>query len=121
LNLNQQMANSEDHRTIERIPFGRFGFHPQAPLFFATVSFFAFPLAIMKFPRIESTGELLAVCLAIAMWMVATLLGIKSIPDIRPDQEVAAIVRLRRVCVLQIMHLAVGAALLCLCSRLITK
>jgi hypothetical protein len=61
------------------------------------------------------------VCSAIVLWMIATLVGVKSISDIRPTQEGTPSARPGRVCVLQIMLLAVGAALLCLCSRLLTK
>jgi hypothetical protein len=115
------MAKSEDHRAVAKSQIGSFGFHPQTPLFLATVSFFAFPVVMAEFPRIESAGELLAVCLAAAMWMIATLVGIRSIPDIEAAQEGAAKTHLGRVCTLQTILLAIGAILLWLCSRLLNN
>jgi hypothetical protein len=115
------MENSEEHRVVGKIQFGSFGIHAEAPLLLSTVSFFAFPLALVEFSQVKSTGEMLAVGFAIVTWMIATLVGIKRIPDIEIAQQPSARIRLQRACVLQAALLAFGAVLLCLCSRFPAK
>lgn len=115
------MANSEEHRGVGKIQFGSYSIHAEAPLFLSTISFFAFPLVVVEFSQIRSTGEMLAVGFATVTWMIATLVGIKKIPDIGIVQQPAARIRLRRACVLQVALLAFGAAILCLCSRFPAK
>ena len=115
------MTNLEEHRVVGKIQFGSYGIHPEAPLFLSTISFFAFPLVVVEFSQIKSTGEMLAVSFAIVMWMIATLVGIKRIPDIGIVQQPAARIRLWRACVLQVALLALGAAILCLCSKFPAK
>ena len=112
------MANSEEHRVVGKVQFGSFGIHAGAPQFLSTASFFAFPLVVVEFSQVKSTGEMLAVGFVIVTWMIATLVGIKRIPDIEIVQQSAARVRLQRACVLQAALLAFGATILCLCSRL---
>ena len=104
------MANSEQHRVVGKIQFGSFGINAEAPLLLSTVSFFAFPLVVVEFSQVKSTGGMLAVGFAMVTWMIATLVGIKRIPDIEIVQQPSARIRLQRACVLQAALLAFGVA-----------
>jgi hypothetical protein len=111
------MSSSEEHQVVKKSQFGSYSIHAEAPLFLSTISFFALPLVMVEFLQSKSMDEMLAVGFASVIWMLATLVGIKRIPDVGTVQHPAASVRLRRACVLQVALLALGAAVLWWCTR----
>lgn len=108
------MPNLEVPRAVGMGRIDRQDFYARSLLFLSTISFFAFPVVFAKFSRITSIGEMLAVGFAITMWMMASLVGIRRIPDVELQMP-AARMRLRRACVQQIALLGIGAVVLGVC------
>jgi hypothetical protein len=106
------MANAEEQRVAETVREPSESCRSTMPLLLATVSFFAFPVALAKFQQVQSAGELTAMCLALVLWMIATLLGIRSIAGMQVAPGSEAIPRPKRVCTLQLALLVSGAVLL---------
>lgn len=110
------MANENDHRVEREVGNGRVC-RRDTPVALAALSFFALPVAVVKFQNVGSIVEMTLLSLAIIQWMLSTLLGIAF----DSDRVLQRCTRLQVTCVSQVALLAGGAILFLLCSTLFKR